>query len=84
MHDIHKIALDAALTQMTAKKGIKRQGERLISVMYKDYTQIEDMKVMRALNLYRLTKSPKRGAICAINLIKEKICWKLKGRKCAY
>ena len=29
-------------------------------------------------------KSPKRGAICAINLIKEKICWKLKGRKCAY
>ena len=48
--------------------------------MYKDYTQIEDMKVMGALNLYRLTKSPKRGALCAINLIKENML-EIKGKK---
>ena len=28
MHDMHKIAVDMTLTQMTSKKGIKRHRER--------------------------------------------------------
>ena len=46
--------------------------------MYKDYTQIEDMKVVGELDPYSLTKPQKMGALCAINLIKEKNMWKIK------
>ena len=41
--------------------------------MYKYNTQIEYMKVMRELDLDSITKSQKRGALKAINLIKNKV-----------
>ena len=52
--------------------------------MYNEYTQLEDMKLMGALNPESLTISKNKGALRAINLIKEKWIRKLKGRKCAY
>ena len=33
MNDMQNIAVDAKFTQMTAKKGIKRHGKRLIAAM---------------------------------------------------
>ena len=70
-------------TQMTAKKGIKKHGERAVAAMDKEYTQMKDMKVTGAMNPVRLTISQKKGALRAINLIKEKWREKLKRRTCA-
>ena len=35
MHDMHKLAVDVKSTQITAKKGIKKHGERAVASMYK-------------------------------------------------
>ena len=51
--------------------------------MYKEYTQLEDMKLIGALKLDRLTGSQNKGALRDIKLIKEKRRGKLKGRTCA-
>ena len=71
---MHKIALDVNFTQITTKRGIKIHGEQAISAMNKCYTQLEDMKVVGALIPENFTISQKKGLLCAINLIKEKIC----------
>ena len=52
--------------------------------MYKYNTQIEYMKLMGALESASITKSQKRGALRAINLIKDIRYRKLKGSMCAY
>ena len=80
IHDMHKLAVDVTLTEMTAKKDIKKHGEIAVAAIYKEYTQLEYMKVMGALNPDSLTISQKKGALRAINLIKEKRSGKLKGR----
>ena len=50
--------------------------------MYKEYTQLEEMKVMGELKPDSLTRSHKKGELRSINLIKEKRSGKLKGRTC--
>ena len=67
---MHKLAVDMALTQITANKGIKKHGERAVTAMYKEHTQQEDIKVMGALNPDILTLSQKKGALRAIKSIK--------------
>ena len=57
MHDMHKIALDAKLTQMSTNKLIQSHRERAIADKYKENTQTEDMKVMEALEPIIITKS---------------------------
>ena len=51
--------------------------------MNKDYTQIEYIKVMGEMGLDIIKKSPKEGALIAINPIKEKRCGNLKVRTLA-
>ena len=82
MHDMHKLAMDVTFTLMTAKKGIKKHGEREVAAINKEYTKLEDMKVMGGMNPDSLTISQKKGALRSINLIKKSIR-KLKGRTCA-
>ena len=82
MPDMHKLAVDVTFTLMTAKKGIKKHGEIAVAAIYKEYTQLEYMKVMGALNPDSLTISQKKGALRSINLIKEKRGGKLKKRTC--
>ena len=72
MHYMHKLAVYVTFTQMTAKKGIKKHGWRAVASMYKEYIQLEDMKLMKALKPDSLTRSQKKGALRAINSIKEK------------
>ena len=60
MHDMHEIAVDAKFTQMIANKTMKRHVKRVILV-YKDYTHIQDMKIMGSLEPYSITKSQKGG-----------------------
>ena len=63
MHDGQKIAVYVMFMQIIAKKGIKRHYERSIASMYKEYTQLEEMKVMVVLDPESLTKS-KTGDHC--------------------
>ena len=83
MHDMQKLSVDVKFDQTTAKKGIKKHGESAVAATYKEYTQLEDKKVMGVLKPESLTRSQKKGALRAINLIKEKRSGKLKGRTCA-
>ena len=61
MHYMHKIDVDVVFRQMTSKNVIKRHGERAVSAMYKEYIQLDYMKVMKSLDPYRLKISQKRG-----------------------
>ena len=70
MHDMHKLAVYVTFTPIMAKKGIKKHGERELAAMYKEYTKLEYMKVMGSMNPDIITRSQKKGALRAINLIK--------------
>ena len=67
MHYVHKIAVDVTFTQMTAKKGIKRHGEQAVSAMYKDNSQLDDMKVMGVTGPGQPQKITKKGGLHTIN-----------------
>ena len=75
---MNKIDVGVTFMKITTKKGINIHEERVISAMYKEYTHIEYMQVMRALEPKTPTKSEKREALQAINLIKEKNMRKTK------
>ena len=47
--------MGVTFTNMTDKKGIKKHGERAVSAMYKEYTKLEDMKILGDLDPDRLT-----------------------------
>ena len=75
-------------TQMSAKCGIRKHGEKSIAAIFKELNQLdkgakEGNPVMIPLDPYKLTTQEKREALEAVNLIKEKRCGKLKGRTCA-
>ena len=55
---------------MIAKKGIKKHGERAVAAMYKEYKQLEYMKVIGELVPNSLTRSQKKVALQEIDLIK--------------
>ena len=61
MHDMQKLAVGVMFTHMTEKKGINNHGEREVSTIYKEYTKLEDMKVMGPLDPDRLTISQNKG-----------------------
>ena len=75
--------INVVLNQMTATKGLKMFGERAVAAMFKEYKQLDDMKVLGKINPESLSANDKRQALRAINLIKEKRCGKIKGRTCA-
>ena len=69
---------------MKSKKGIKNHGERVVADMYKEYIQLEDMKVMGEMDPGSLTQSQKKVSLRSINLIKVKWNGRLKWRTCVY
>ena len=64
--------------QMSFKKEKDIFVEIAVSAMFKEYKQMEDMAVLAAIDLSKLTKEQKRKALRAVNLIKQKICGKVK------
>ena len=53
---MHKIAVEGKFTKISTKTGIKIHSEVAISSMYKQYTPLENVKMMGALNPESLTK----------------------------
>ena len=76
---MHKIAVDVTFTQITAKRGIKMHGEQAIASMYKQYINLDYMRVLGAMSPESLIKSQNWGNTYNI-LDKRKNCVKLKGR----
>ena len=53
---MHKIDVDAIFMPVTAKKGVNIHSKRSISYIYKEYIQLEEIKVMGALDPDSITK----------------------------
>ena len=71
------------LTQMTARAGIRKHGDRARDAIRKEFKQMVDKNVYSAMRKRDLTPEQIQEALRAINVIKEKRCGKLKGRHCA-
>ena len=71
------------MTQMTAKEGIKRFGKAAEVALMQEFAQLENLDAYEALDAKLLTRTQRRAALRAINLIKKKRDGKLKGRTVA-
>jgi hypothetical protein len=82
-YGLYSTAVGICFNQMTASKGIKLFGPKAIAAMFKEYKQLNDLKVLGRINVDALSPEQKRKALRAVNLIKEKRCGKIKGRTVA-
>jgi hypothetical protein len=82
-NDITRRAVAYVMTQMTAKAGLKKYGQAAVVAMVQEFGQFEDLKVYEPVDPATLTKVEKKGALRAINLIKEKRDGRLRGRTVA-
>jgi hypothetical protein len=71
------------MTQMSARAGIKKHGKAAENALLAEFSQLEALSVYQPVYAHSLTKEQRKGALRAINLIKEKRCGKLKGRTVA-
>jgi hypothetical protein len=71
------------MMQMTAKAGIKKHGQIAVEALFNEFLQLHDLTVFRAQKKNKLTKEETKAALCAISMIKEKRCGKIKGRTVA-
>ena len=81
-------AVNACFTQMSARAGFKKFGQRAIAAMFKEFQQLDKgaapgKPVFGVIDPDKLTLQQKLSALEAVNLIKEKRCGKIKGRTCA-
>ena len=58
------------LTQMSATKGIKMFGEKVLEAMIAEYEQLDQLKVFAPVDTNKLTFKEKKQALNAIDLIK--------------
>jgi hypothetical protein len=70
-------------TQMSARKGIKKFGRLAEEALLVEFAQLEQYDVFEPVDPNTVSKSAKKGALRAINLIKKKKSGKIKGRTCA-
>ena len=81
--DLIKPICGYMMNQMTAKAGIKKHGKSAEAAMMKEFAQMEELSVYESVNPNTLTSEQKKGALQAINLLKEKRNGTLKGRTVA-
>jgi Reverse transcriptase (RNA-dependent DNA polymerase) len=70
-------------TQMSFKQGLKQYGRAAEEALMKEFAQLQDLNVYEPVNARLLTPEQRKGALRAINLIKEKRNGILKGRTVA-
>ena len=71
------------LTQMCAKRGIKLYGDKAISAIVKEFSQLDDLDVFQPMYSKQLTKEQMAKALRSITVIKAKRCGRTKGRTVA-
>ena len=68
---------------MSAKDGIAKHGEHAVATLFREFAQLHDKRVFKAIRASELTLEQKKNALHALNLIKEKRDGVLKGRTVA-
>jgi len=81
--DTYKYICGHVMTQMSATAGIKKHGQPAVDTLLAEFRQLDDKNVFEPCDALLLSKEQKRQVLCAMNLIKEKRCGRLKGRTCA-
>ena len=71
------------MTQMSANAGIKKHGRKAEEALMNEFAQLEELNVYEPLDPNTISREQRKGALRAINLIKEKRCGRLKGRTVA-
>ena len=64
---------------MSAKKGVSVYGKQALNAIITEYEQLENLSVFTPIHVKTLSPESRKGALQAINLIKEKRTGKLKG-----
>ena len=72
-----------AFTQMSAREGLKRYGEKAAEALIAEWKQLDDKKVFHGVKFKDTTPEQRSKALRLVQLIKEKRCGKIKGRTCA-
>ena len=83
IRDEFKRIVAICMTQMSAKKGIKKHGDVAINAILKEYAQLHDLDVFKPRHKNDLSEDQLKECLRLITLIKEKRCGKIKGRACA-
>ena len=74
---------DNNFTKILFNSGQILFGEQAVAEMLKEYKQIKDMSVLRAIDPGTLSKEQKQKALRSVNLIKQNCTGSIKGRMCA-
>ena len=83
MCDLYEHIVHYCFNQMSAKDGIAKHGEETIMALCKEFSQLHNKKVFKAIKASDLTRVQKKKALHALNLIKEKQNGVLKDRTVA-
>ena len=79
LKEYYNETVNICTTQMTVKKGTATYGKRAVDAIFKEFAQLDDLKVFGLLKPSKLTRAQKRMALRVIVLVKEKRCGKIKG-----
>ena len=71
------------MTQMSARVGLRKHGERAEEALLQEFMQMRDLDVYEILDPMKLSHEQKKAALRALNLLQEKRNGKLKGRTVA-
>jgi hypothetical protein len=77
---VSRVITGLVMTQMSAAAGIRRFGQPAWNALLKEFQQLHDKKVFTPRKLESLSHEERKGALRAVNLIKEKNNGQLKGR----
>jgi hypothetical protein len=72
-----------AFTQMSAREGLRRFGEKAANALIDEWKQLDDKNVFDGVYYSALNKEQRQKALRLVQLIKEKRDGKIKGRTCA-
>jgi hypothetical protein len=78
-----KVVFEHVLTQMSAKAAIRIHGKAAEDALMAKFARMDNLEVYEPVDPKSLSKEQNRGALRAINLVKQKRCGKLKGRTVA-
>jgi hypothetical protein len=81
--DLYEHIVEFSFNQMSAKDGIAKHGEAAVMALFKEFAQLHDKRVFKAIRASDLSFEQKKNALHAINIIKEKRNGVLKGRTVA-
>ena len=69
---LQQYLISILLTQMYARAGIKKHGDKLKEVLFTEFLQLHDMGVFWPIHRDNLTKKQIERALRALSVIKEK------------